>query len=354
MGKLRVTYHNGRRRKDGAAYCAKHNSRSGGIGNHIIANPERQNIYITIDANGTPSLHNEVDFDKHEHTVYTQLFGASLEAQNTRYRKKGNYDRVRTIDEYRQSHPPEESIFQVGKMGEAVDPDVTLTAVVRWVDEMRQLYGEHWKIVDIALHYDEPGTGESKDTDIDEPKNRSGHAHIRAIWCADGKDGYTVSENKALQQLGIERPDMDKPQSRYNNAKITFTQRARELWVGKVQELNVKVETIPAEPGKRTLTKEEYVAKQLRTEVAELSQERKKIAKEATELAVERDMLKEETTRLRGVLERLRSLFEPISNLWTKLAGMRLNAHKSVLDEVLLSADTAGSLDALREVEERF
>ena len=55
------------------------------------------------------------------------------------------------------------------------------------------------------------------------------------------------------------------------------------------------VETIPAEPGKRTLTKEEYVAKQLRTEVAELSQERKKIAKEATELAVERDMLKEET-----------------------------------------------------------
>ena len=64
--KVRTVVHNGRRRSTGEAYSPKHNSRSGGIGDHVLANPERKNIYITLDFDGNPTMHEQVDFEKHE------------------------------------------------------------------------------------------------------------------------------------------------------------------------------------------------------------------------------------------------------------------------------------------------
>ena len=83
---IRVTMHNGRRsRKDGAAYCPKHNSRSAGIGAHVDKGRIHKNIYLTFNVDGTITQYTgdeKVDFDAHEARVYTELFSESLEAQN--------------------------------------------------------------------------------------------------------------------------------------------------------------------------------------------------------------------------------------------------------------------------------
>ena len=250
--KVRTVVHNGRRRSTGEAYSPKHNSRSGGIGDHVLANPERKNIYITFDFDGNPTMHEQVDFEKHEREFY-EVFRPSLEAQNERYRKKGNKDRILTMDEYREAHPPEETILQVGNKDTEVPPEVTQIAVAKWIDQMRAKYGSRYKIVDVAYHHDEPGTGGGICADGSRSKNKSGHAHIRACWCAEGKDGWVVSESKALAQLGITYDD-SRARSRYNNPKITFTQEARELFNQLVEEQNIAIETTPARPGKRTMT----------------------------------------------------------------------------------------------------
>ena len=256
--KVRTVVHNGRRRSTGEAYSPKHNSRSGGIGDHVLANPERKNIYITLDFDGNPTMHEQVDFEKHEREFY-EVFRPSLEAQNERYRKKGNKDRILTMDEYREARPPEETILQVGNKDSEILPEITKIAVAKWIDQMRAKYGSRYKIVDVAIHYDEPGTGGGICADGSQSKNLSGHAHVRAVWCAEGKDGWVVSESKALAQLGVTYDD-SRARSRYNNPKITFTQESRELFNQLVEEQNIAVETVPARPGKRTMTKEEYRA----------------------------------------------------------------------------------------------
>lgn len=368
--KVRTTVHNGRRRSTGEAYSPKHNSRSGGIGDHVLANPERKNIYITLDFDGNPTMHEQVDFEKHEREFY-EVFRPSLEAQNERYRKKGKKDRILTMDQDREARPPEETILQVGNKDMAVPPEVTKIAVAKWIDQMRAKYGSRYKIVDVAIHYDEPGTGGGVCADGSRSKNTSGHAHIRAIFCAEGKDGWVVSESKALAQLGITYDD-SRARSRYNNPKITFTQESRDLFTQLVEEQNIAIETTPARPGKRTMTKEEYITEQLREhkkelqdEVENLSNERSEIQSETALEAQRRDELVEEVavltekkslleTALRGLeraVEHLKKTVMPIQKFFERLAGIRLGKGRSALDELMLDSEVAPAYDALKELE---
>lgn len=369
--KIRTVVHNGRRRSTGEAYSPKHNSRSGGIGDHVLANPERKNIYITLDFDGNPTMHEQVDFEKHEREFY-EVFRPSLEAQNERYRKKGNKDRILTMDEYREARPPEETILQVGNKDQAVLTEVTQIAVARWLDSMRAKYGSRYKIVDVAIHYDEPGTGGGICADGSRSKNLSGHAHVRAVWCAEGKDGWVVSESKALAQLGVTYDD-SRARSRYNNPKITFTQEARELFNQLVEEQNIAVETVPARPGKRTMTKEEYITEQLREHQEELRNEVENLSNECLEIQAvtalevqKRDELVEEVavlaekkslleTALHGLeqaAEYLKKIVLPIQKFFGKLAGIRLGKGRSALDELMLDSEVASAYDALKELQD--
>ena len=363
--------HRGRRRSNGEAFNPRHNSRSGSIGNHIIANPTRKNIYITMDFDGNPTLHDEVDFEAHEKQFY-EAFRPALDAQNERYKKKRNYDRIMTMRQYRQAHPPEEIIFQVGNKDQEIPPEVTLNAVVQWIDQMKAKYGSRYKTVDISLHFDEPGSGGGVCSDGTTSKNLSGHCHIRAVYCAEGKDGWIVSENQALAQLGISY-DESRPRSRYNNPKITFTKETRELFNRLVEEQNIAVETVPANPGKHSMTKEEYIAAQLREhkkelqcEVENLSNERSEIQTEAALEAQKRDELVEEVTvltekkslletALRGLeqaSEYLKKIVLPIQKFFGKLAGIRLGKGRSALDELMLDSEVASAYDALKELQD--
>ena len=369
--KVRTVVHNGRRRSTGEAYSPKHNSRSGGIGNHVLANPEHKNIYITLDFDGNPTLHEQVDFEKHEREFY-EVFRPSLEAQNERYRKKGNKDRILTMDEYREARPPEETLLQVGNKDMAVLPEVTRIAVAKWIDQMRAKYGSRYKIVDVAIHYDEPGTGGGICADGSQSKNLSGHAHVRAVWCAEGKDGWVVSESKALAQLGVTYDDSH-ARSRYNNPKITFTQESRELFNQLVEEQNINVEKVPARPGKKTMTKEQYITEQLRVEKKELevnvtelsnecadiriataleAQRMDELTKEVEVLAEKKSLLERTLKGLEKAVEQLKKTVLPIQKFFERLASIRLGKDRSALDELLLNANVTHAYDAIKELDE--
>ena len=369
--KVRTMVHSERRKSNGKAFNPRHNSRSGSIGSHILANPERKNIYITIDFDGKMKLHDKVDFEAHEKEFY-ETFRPALEEQNKRYKEKGRHDRVLTLRQYREAHPPVETILQVGNKDQEISPDVTQKAISRWIDQMRILYGSRYKIVDVAIHYDEPGTGGGICSDGNRSKNTAGHAHIRAVYCAEGKDGWVVSESKALAQLGITY-DESRPRSRYNNPKITFTREMRELFNQLVEEQNIAVETVPARPGKRSMTKEEYLAAQLRehkkelqSDVEALSNERSEIQAETALEAQKRDELVEEVavltekkslleTALHGLeqaAEYLKKIVLPIQKFFGKLAGIRLGKGRSALDELMLDSEVASAYDALKELQD--
>ena len=362
--KVRTMVHSERRKSNGKAFNPRHNSRSGSIGNHILPNPERKNIYITMDFDGNQTLHENVDFEAHEKDFY-EVFRPALNAQNERHKKKGNHKRVMTMRQYREAHPPEETVFQVGNKDQAIPEEVTRNAVVKFIEEAKAKWGSRYKIVDVAIHYDEPGSGGGVCSDGNQSKNLSGHCHIRAVYCAEGKDGWIVSENQALAQLGITY-DESRPRTRYNNPKITFTRESRELFNQLVEEQNIAVETVPARPGKRSMTKEEYIAAQLREhqqelqdEVENLSNVRSKSQAEAALEAQKRDALIEEVTvlskqkaGLEAALGYLKRIFLPVHKLFIKLASIRVG-NRSALDEVILDAEIAPAYDALKELEAR-
>lgn len=367
--KVRTMVHSERRKSNGKAFNPRHNSRSGSIGSHILENPARENYYITLDFDGKATLHKKVDFEAHEKEFY-EAFRPALNAQNERHKKKGNHKRVMTMRQYREAHPPEEIVFQVGDKNQEIREDVTRQAVAKWIDYMIKKYGSRYKIVDVAIHYDEPGSGGGVCADGTTSKNLSGHCHIRAVYCAESKDGWIVSENQALTQLGIPY-DESRPRSRYNNPKITFTREARELFNQLVEEQNIAVETVPARPGKRSMSKEEYIAAQLREhqkelqdEVEELSNECLEIQTEAVLEAQRRDQLVDEVvvltkkksfleSTLRGLektVEYFKKTVLPIQKFFEKLSNIRLWKGHSALDELL--DNDASAYNALKELEE--
>lgn len=360
---IRVTMHNGRRsRKDGAAYCAKHNSRTAGVGAHVDRSRTCKNIYLTFDVDGTIKEYagdEKVDFDAHEAKVYEALFSDSLKAQNDRYRAKGHKAKIKTMKQYRESSPVEEIIFQIGSREDSIPEYVVLDAVKQWVAYMAERY-PLIKVLDISYHGDEG--------------QEQGHVHVRQVYCAQGKDALEVSERKCLQQMGIERPDMSKEQSRYNHPKQTLTADARAAWIRCVDGLNLGVRIIetPKEPRKESLTKEEYIHKKITEDVQLLTRRKDELLAEDEKLAVmigEKEehrrqldstqevlekrvtALRKEESRLRTAIRNLKRIIAPLKEWFIKMANYPTTPGRSLLDDVLLDARSAGCIDSLKELE---
>ena len=313
MAKMRTTMHNGRAGKRGV-YSAKHNSRNFDVENvaHIDAERVSQNQYILVSPTGEIKVKPIADFDKHEQKYYAFLFGDALEAQNEKYRKKGQYARVKTIDDYRTSKQtcPEEVILQIGDRNSGVSADKLVNAFIQWYNEMVTRYGDNWHCMDACLHMDE----------------QVPHMHCRFCWSHETPTGRAVSQTKALDALGIERPDMTTPKSQHNNPKMTWTKSQREIWETAVRAQGIELEETPAEPGKRTVELEDYVREQIRAEVHTLTEQKEQLQQETAQLAVEREqlhnevcMLREEKTRLQRITDRLKAscmrLFEKLAHL---------------------------------------
>ena len=118
--KMRITMHNGRTRANGEVFSAKHNDRNYNTQNatNINPEPEHKNQYFIVNAiTGEIDNSPSITFEEHEKRTYQILFSDALEAQNKRYLKKGNYDRIKTTEDLRLSARTavEETILQLGR-----------------------------------------------------------------------------------------------------------------------------------------------------------------------------------------------------------------------------------------------
>lgn len=253
---MRATIHNGRTSRLGA-FTPKHNDRNFNINHAEHIDPERVKNNRYWNWTGNP----ETTFEAAEIAFYEKHISAHLEAQNARYRAQRHAERAKTMDEYRKSPQtcPEEVILQIGKLGDTIPADMMARIIQEQINwEQKQFPGV--RVLDVALHMDEQGAP---------------HIHERRAWVYTDKDGNTaISQNKSLEQMGVELPNPDRPRSRFNNRKQTFSKRCREHLLQICREHGLEIEEIPQEKSQSGRTLEDYKAGEAEKRAAEADRRR--------------------------------------------------------------------------------
>lgn len=265
---MRATIHNGRTGKDGA-YNTKHNDRQFDIRNAEHIDPERvkNNRYW----NWTGK---EMTFEAAEQIFYEKHIRKHLDAQNARYQAQRHAERAKTMDEYRRSPQtcPEEVILMIGKAVDTIPADMMARIIQEQINwEQKQFPGV--RVLDVALHMDEQGAP---------------HIHERRAWVYTDKDGNSaISQNKSLEQMGVELPNPDRPRGRFNNRKQTFSKRCREHLLQICREHGLEIEEIPQEKSKSGRTLEDYQAGEAEKRAAD-AERRREFSERAAESAEKR------------------------------------------------------------------
>ena len=266
---MRATIHNGRTGKDGA-YNTKHNDRQFDIRNAEHIDPERVKNNRYWNWTGNPKM----SFEDAEAAFYEQHIKHHLDAQNARYRAQRHAERAKTMDEYRKSPQtcPEEVILQIGKMGDTIPADMMARIIQEQINwEQQQFPGV--KVLDVALHMDEQGAP---------------HIHERRAWVYTDKDGnLAISQNNSLEQMGVELPNPNKPRSRFNNRKMTFSRMCREHLLQICREHGLEIEEIPQEKSLSGRTLEDYKAGEAEKRAADADR-RRQFSERAAESAEKR------------------------------------------------------------------
>lgn len=245
---MKITNRNGRADKHG-----RHNDRNFDLDKapHIDKERVSQNKYYTY--NGET----ELTFRELELEYYKTHFEQGLEEKNERYRKNRNASRVRTIAQM-YSHKytmPEDKILQIGDINEHASAEDLWACAMEYKDRFEDIYGDHCKILDMALHMDEA----------------TPHVHIRRVWFVeDEKGNEIVSQSKALDALGILPPRPDQPIGRYNNPKMTQTQTDWELFKSICSARGLDIEMDGPTENRERLSTKEYKAQEHEKEYQEI------------------------------------------------------------------------------------
>ena len=312
---MRATIHNGRTGKDGA-YNTKHNDRQFDIRNAEHIDPERVKNNRYWNWTGNP----ETTFEAAEQAFYEKHIRKHLDAQNVRYQAQRHAERAKTMDEYRKSPQtcPEEVILQIGKLGDTIPADMMARIIQEQINwEQKTFPGV--KVLDVALHMDEQGAP---------------HIHERRAWVYTDKDGnFAISQNKSLEQMGVELPNPDRPRGRFNNRKQTFSRMCREHLLQICREHGLEIEEIPQEKSKSGLSHIAYMTRQ-EEEKAVDAERRRQFSERAAESAEKR----EESARdaARSYEEHAEQVAKQINNEYGELAdaGLQKQAMQGQLDRV--------------------
>ena len=242
----RLTFHKGYRdKKTGKVYNKYHNQRE-----HFSKPKKAENIYWDFQK----SLYGNDKFSENEDAFYKDVFKPHLTMQNKKYKKKGNYNRIISMDDYRSKHPPEETLIYIGTQN--VNPK-NLQAIF---EDYREYLSKNCtredcgiELLNCALHLDET----------------TPHIHFRQVyWCLDSDGNPEISQNKALEGLGYQRPNPAKKSSPNNNAKMTFTAEHRKLLFEIAKQHGVELITEPLPKNEVGLSIDEYCARETARETA--------------------------------------------------------------------------------------
>ena len=259
---LKLTRHNGRAGKHGT-YTPKHNDRNFNLTNGEHIDPERAkgNIYwdcfhgfrSTIAPQDPDNLAGT--FSDVERQFYETHYSEFIERQNERNAKIRHTERNRSIPDLLSSRKtcPEETIYQLGTKDDHASGEVLLAVVTEFIEEFKARFGDHVHVLDWALHLDES----------------TPHIHERHVFDRENKYGEVApQQEKALEALGFELPDPDKPLSRRNNRKITFDAACRTMLfeIAKRHGLDLEKE---AEYGNRKyLEKQDFILAKQKEQLA--------------------------------------------------------------------------------------
>lgn len=300
---MRATIHNGRTSHLGA-FTPKHNDRNFNINHAEHINPERVKLNRYWNWTGNP----ETTFEVAEIAFYEKHISAHLEAQNARYRAQRHAERAKTMDEYRKSPQtcPEEVILQIGKLEDTIPADMMARIIQEQINwEQKQFPGV--KVLNVALHMDEQGAP---------------HIHERRAWVYTDKDGNTaISQNKSLEQMGVELPNPNKPRGRFNNRKMTFSRMCREHLLQICREHGLEIEEIPQEKSKNGRTLEDYKAGEAEKKAAE-AERRRQFSERAAESAEKQAESARDTAR--SYEEHAEQVARQINNEYGELADAGL------------------------------
>ena len=250
---MKLTRHNGRSGKHGT-YNPRHNDRRFDVENseHIDAERARQNVYWDCYRGFTTHEFREnpeqpdFSFEEIERMYYYEHYGGHVEAQNARNEKTRHIERNRTVEDLLKNNKtcPEESIYQIGTMGESVPPDTLFSIVNEFYQEFERRFGSHIHILDWALHLDE-GTP---------------HIHERHVFDCENRYGELCpQQEKALEKLGIPLPNPEKPKGRNNNRKQTFDAVCRTILFDIARRHGLHLDQEPSYGGRDYLEKQDYI-----------------------------------------------------------------------------------------------
>lgn len=184
------------------------------------------------------------DFEWAEKYYYHLNFEDGLDYQNEKYRKKGNYKRIRSMDEYREAPKtcPESTLYYLGNKDYNAGADVLQAVVMEYLAWRARKYPAV-VCLDWAVHVEDGAP----------------HIHERHVWVAHDEAGNkVVNQEAALREMGVERPDPLKPVGRYNNAKMTYTEACRDKMMELARSYGIEVEDQPREPGQKGLSQARY------------------------------------------------------------------------------------------------
>lgn len=219
-------------------------------------------------------------FSEAEALYYEKRYKGYIDALNERYKASGHAERCKSIDDLLKGSKtrPEEFILQIGSLKDGTCDKTTLNeCLIDYIQQLKEWdnkHGNHMHLLNFAVHFDET----------------TPHAHFRRVWDYEDKYGnLRINQEQALKAAGIERPDLSKPEGRYNNRKMTFDKMAREMWYEILKKHGLEIETNPL-PRKKNQITEKFIesqisdkvkkAEELNQEVSQLETKLKKLNKQ--------------------------------------------------------------------------
>ena len=348
----RITTHKARTTKDGTAFSARHLDRHFDLkkAKHIDPTRTHLNRYVEFHVDEDGPLHHKKskNLQAHELAVYRKLFQKRLDTMNKRYIAQRHPEKCKTLEQYYRSPQscPDEYLIYIGDTGNNPGADVLKAAGSELIRYLQKKYSKNFIPLCVATHLDERGAA---------------HLHLRGIFISTtDKNGIKVSITKGMKEAGIALPDAEKPEHKYNNRQMAFSEEIRNTFADICeQEFGLEIEREARDSSRAGKDLVTYQRDQALQELHEFKNECSEIRAETALEAQKRDELVEEVAvltkkkrRLEAAVERLKAILLPIQNFFTRLSTIRLGKDRTALDELMLTNDGATAYSALKELRE--
>ena len=190
-----------------------------------------------------------------ERQFYETHYTAFVESQNERNARIRHTERNRSIPDLLSSRKtcPEETIYQLGTKDDHASAENLLNIVTEFIEEFKAKFGDHVHVLDWALHLDES----------------TPHIHERHVFDCENKYGEIApQQEKALEALGFNLPDPNKPLSRRNNRKIAFDAACRKMLFEIAKRHGLELEEEAEYSNRKYLEKQDFILAKQKEQLA--------------------------------------------------------------------------------------